>query len=161
MLPHLCGFIPNDSFAGKRTSVQADMQTPSIDSFASLHTFKSHLTSDVLPSAAAHGFSLDGHFLLGCDSFWPYVKPPMWCSTLEVFTKFGTASDKVFYVLSPRFLCRSISCRQPHLRIGSLLPSQLARLPVNAIPDPVANIHLVSFGVEFQRLLQRGCHIGG
>ena len=87
----------------------------------------------------------------------------MWCSTLEVFTKFGTASDKVFYVLSPRFLCRSISCRQiqPRLRVGSLLPSQLARLPVNAAPDPVGNICPVSFGVKFQRLLQRGCHISG
>lgn len=161
MLPHLCGFIPNDSFAGKWTSVQADMQTPSIDSFASLHTFKSHHTSDVCHLQQLTDFLSTGIFFRGAIFFWPYVKPPMWCSTLEVFTKFGTASDKVFYVLSPRFLCRSISCRQPHLRVGSLLPSQLARLPVNAAPDPVGNISPVSFGVEFQRLLQRGCHING
>ncbi|MDY3218659.1 MAG: hypothetical protein SOX80_04930, partial [Candidatus Fimivivens sp.] len=29
--------------------------------------------------AAVRGFSPAGRFLLGYDSFWSYVKPPMWC----------------------------------------------------------------------------------
>lgn len=162
MLPHLCGFIPNGSFADKRTLFKQICKRLQL-----IHSLPcTPLSHIILPMFAIcsssrifsrRAFSSGGRF------FWPYAKPPMWCSTLEVFTKFGTASDKVFYVLPPRILYRSISRRQiqPHLRVGSLLPSQLARLPVNAAPDPVCNISPVSFGVEFQRLLQRGCHISG
>ena len=73
--------IQNGVEVDEDTLDETEMKVRKLNRNPSLHfeEFASLPASIRVPSAKVLGFSLDGHFLPGCDSFWPYVIPPVCC----------------------------------------------------------------------------------
>ena len=56
---------------------QTPVVSPSDPFLGNIH-YRQIQRFQLFPSAAIHNSSLDKYFLPGCDSFCPYVKPPVW-----------------------------------------------------------------------------------